>query len=125
MCEYAKDCLLISALDNQELIKCEGFTEFKNIAAPSEPNDYKNSIQLMPNFNKETYPFFFVTGASEVWIGNLKLCKMQSLIKGSSHPHYGDTGVSFLEQREDSIDKKATRFVFESVKQNSRSYMEY
>lgn len=69
--EYAPEKLLISTLKARNLIKVEGLEKFTDIIGPLEANDAKSSIQALPGFNEETFPFFLVTGKSQIWLGNV------------------------------------------------------
>lgn len=72
VCEYAPGKLIISYENTDNLSKCIDLKDFTDIAAPkSHTNPGKWSIQLMKGFDEYSYPFFFVTGASEIWIGSL------------------------------------------------------
>lgn len=125
VCEYSPDNLIISALYTQNLIKCEGLEKFTDIQAPKTVNDQKLSIQLMPGFNVETYPMFVVTGKSEIWLGNINNCKMESLVLGSSQPFFSQDGVVFLPKRKDQRDPDSTRFVFDSDFINKSNKTQY
>lgn len=77
VCEYAPGSLICSGRKTQELFLCENLTSPPStIQAPSIPNDNKYSIQLMYGFDLESFPFFLVSGSSEIWIGNIRTKKM-------------------------------------------------
>ena len=97
--EYAPEKLLISTLKSRNLIKWEGLEKFTHVVGPLEANEAKFSIQTLPDFNEETFPFFLVTGKAQIWLGNVKTNRMQVLVQGSSIPYYGSDGVTFLDQR--------------------------
>lgn len=83
---------------------------------------------MMPKFNEKSpkdYPYFLVTGTTEVWIGNLERCTMDSLIKGSSVPKFSQIGVIFLKQRENTVDPNTDRFVFTSQYFNPKNLLQY
>ena len=121
MLEYGPNKLLISLFNQKHLIKCEGLTTFTEVEAPEQANDKKNSIQLMPDFHENDFPHFFVTGASQIWLGNLVENKMETLIIGSSKPYYSNPGVIFLGTKDTDV----TRFIFSSLFINKSNFAQY
>ena len=99
--EYEPGSLLISTYKSRNLVKCEGLKKFTNIVGPDENNEMMYSIQLLPGFHKVTYPFFVVTGKSQIWLGNMSKCWMQTLVYETSRPFFDSPGVVFLGKRKD------------------------
>ena len=75
-CEDSPDNLIISFLKTTNMLRCTNLKAFHEIVAPKVPNDQKSSIQTLPGYHSEDYPFFLVAGKSETWIGNSKTGKM-------------------------------------------------
>ena len=84
-----------------------------------------SSIQLLPQFDEKAFPFFMVTGRSQIWLGNLDNCKAETLVRGSSMPYLDMPGVLFLKRRESQTDKGSQRFVFDSDFINKSNKTQY
>ena len=125
ICEYSENNLLITCVDNQNIIKCEGLKTFTDIVGPKQANDGKFSIQMLPQFDEKFFPFFMVTGRGQIWLGNLNRCKAETLVVGSSMPFLDQPGVIFLDQRNDQHDKGSQRFVFDSDFINTGNKQQY
>jgi hypothetical protein len=123
--EYSSNNLLVTCLDNQNVIKIEGLKEFSDIVGPKQANGGMFSIQLFPQFDEKDFPFFMVTGRSQIWIGNLNRCTAETLVVGSSMPYLDQPGVLFLEKRNDQHDKESQRFLFDSDFLNKGNKQQY
>ena len=123
--EYSSNNLLISCLDNQNIIKVEELKQFTDIVGPKQANGGMFSIQLLPQFDEKFFPFFMVTGRSQIWIGNLNRCISETLVVGSSSPYLDQPGVLFLDQRKDQHDKGSQRFIFDSDFLNKGNKQQY
>jgi len=123
--EYSANNLLITCIDNQNVIKCEGLKKFTDIVGPKQANGTIYSIQLLPQFDENDFPFFIVTGKAQIWLGNLNRCKAETLVEGSSQPYFDQPGVLFLDQRKGQFDKKSQRFLFDSDFLNKSNKQQY
>jgi len=123
--EYSTNNLLITCADNQSIIKCEGLKQFTDIVGPKQANGGMFSIQLLPQFDEKFFPFFMVTGRSQIWIGNLVRCKAETLVVGSSQPYFDQPGVLFLDQRKGKHNEGSQRFLFDSDFLNKSNKQQY
>lgn len=70
--EYAPDSFLCAGMKTQDIFQVENLSEHHTIKAPDSHNDQKNAIEMIAEFHPDKFPFFFVSGAMEIWIGSLK-----------------------------------------------------
>jgi len=78
----------------------------------------------MPGFDEKAFPHFFVTGASQICLGNLTTNKMETLILGSSKPYYANPGVIFLDAKVGDAND-VTRFIYGSLNINKMNFAQY
>ena len=65
----------------------DGWKVFE-IQGAETPNDMKVSIEIVPGFHEDKFPFLVCTGRVETWLVNVNTLKAQTLFTKSSLPYF-------------------------------------